>query len=391
MDVHIVSDLNVKSTSLRAQLNARAELPSRLARLGMVATLTLAACWILFIFFSPEGTVKGRFEDANDIYQAGLAFHQGGDPYRSIDYRNWPLVAALASPLALLPTWIALRLFAIVGTGGALFGVWLLWHRLYDEGVASSARWFALVALGPPTLVLFYLGQFSGLCFTAYACGLSLVNRRPIVGGLVFAFGAAKPQLLPLALPALLGAPRIAIVAFFFGVMSWPVGSLLVAGPRRLQEFVTRLYAVHDSPIGLVTVPLSALLPLTGTPHLVVQLSLFTLLSSFLVLIGLRSIVGKKPLSPTAVDVCTALALAGLPYALISDTLFMAPAMLRLGKRPISLSRWILLAWWLLPVLAASLANIGGGGILAILPPTAAIVLLRLAIPTSRIEGAVNA
>jgi hypothetical protein len=64
--------------------------------------------------------------------------------------------------------------------------------------------------------------------------------------------------------------------------------------------------------------------------------------------------------------------LAALPYALVSDLLFLLPVLLRLGRRPNRWSWLLVLAWWLLSWVATLLTDRGGGGIAALLPPLVA-------------------
>jgi hypothetical protein len=70
--------------------------------------------------------------------------------------------------------------------------------------------------------------------------------------------------------------------------------------------------------------------------------------------------------------------LAALPYALVSDLLFVLPLLLRCFLLPGRTASMLLTVWWLAPWLAALLAHAGGGGIAALLPLVALVGYYRL-------------
>jgi hypothetical protein len=236
-----------------------------------------------------------------------------------------------------------------------------------------GALWLVLTVGGPPAIFMLYLGQMSGVCFAAYATGLALLRRRPILAGCCFALVAAKPHLVLLALPALTTAALPAVLAFAGAMLIWPVGSLLVGGPGVFRVFLDQIYAVRDTTSGLVTSSLSSLVPL-GDAHTAVQGVLLVLLLAGAGWLALRRLHGGHRLPPTAVDVAALVALAALPYALVSDLLFVLPVLLRLGRRPSQRSWLLMLAWWLIPWLATLLTPRGGWWIAALLPPLVAVV-----------------
>lgn len=162
------------------------------------------------------------------------------------------------------------------------------------------------------------------------------------------------------------------MLAFGAAMLIWPVGSLLVGGPDVFRAFLIQIYAVRDTTSGLVTSSLSSLLPLHGRVHEGAQLALLALLLLGSGWLALRRLRGGRRLSPAAVDLAAALALAALPYALVSDLLFLLPVLLRLGRRPNRWSWLLVLAWWLLSWVATLLTDRGGGGIAALLPPLVA-------------------
>jgi hypothetical protein len=71
-----------------------------------------------------------------------------------------------------------------------------------------------------------------------------------------------------------------------------------------------------------------------------------------------------------------AVVLATLPYNGLYDLSFLSPLMLRLGAAPDRPASAFLAAWWLLILLVGALTPYGGAGILAVIPPAAAIFWL---------------
>lgn len=351
--------------------------PDRLARLSTASVCCLAVTWVLVVMFAPASFLPARLGDSSVPYRAGIAILAGQDPFATINFRYWPVFATLMAPFALLPQSIEARLWTILCTGLAEIGLVLLWRQRSAAGEGSSWRWLLAVALAPPVLILFFLGQYSGMLFGAYAIGLTLLRRHPVTAGLCFAAVAGKPHMALLVVPALLAAAPSATVAFGIGVLFWPIGSVIVAGPDRLIEYLLRMYAVRDSNISLVTLPFASLLPLTGVVHLVLQVGFTALLMVwYAVLLALRLFRGRVA-RPATVDAVEAAAVGLLPYALIADALFLVPLLLRLGTRPGQPARLAVSLWWILPIVSAATAAFGGGGIAALIGPIAILAAQR--------------
>jgi hypothetical protein len=346
-------------------------------RLLTVAAVTWVAGWLFAIMFAPNGFIQGRFEDGGVYYLAGRAFLNGQSYYASPDFRQWPLVAAIWAPIALIPPASALRgwvLFTIV----ALVGSAALLLREYGPAARPPPAWLIFTVAGPATLFMLYLGQMSGVCCAAYLTGLALLRRRPVPAGICFALMAAKPHLVLLALPALATASLPALLSFAGAMTLWPFGSLLVGGPAVFRTFLLQIYAVRDTTIGLVTSSLSSLVPLRGDVHAVVQTVLLALILLGAAGLAVRRLRGAPMLTPLQVDLAAALILAALPYALVSDLLFLLPLLLRLGRRPARPAWLVALAWWALPWLATLLTSRGAGGLAAVLPPLIALAGWKL-------------
>jgi hypothetical protein len=338
-------------------------------RLLTAAALTWAVGWIATLFLAPDAMFGGRFIDAGTYYAAGLAFRHGSNLYGGVAFRQWPLVAALWSPLTLLPEAAAFRLWVLVSIAGVAIAFAALRHRLGRDARTAPLLGPGLLFLGPPVLIMLYLGQMSGICFAAYAVAVALLPRHPRVAGCCLAIIVAKPNLALIALPALLAAPPEAFVAFVLAALVWPVGSLLVSGPATLVAFLGHVYAVRDTTAGLVSSSLGSLLPLEGTSHTIVQAALLVGLLALFAWLWWRRKRGMAGLADRDVDLVAVATLAALPYALVSDLLFVVPLLLRGLVLPGRTGRVLLTAWWLIPWLAALLAHVGGGGVAALLPP----------------------
>jgi hypothetical protein len=250
-----------------------------------------------------------------------------------------------------------------------LAGLRLISGQLERERAGPGRLWSVLVALGPPFLMLFYLGQMTGPCFLAYCLGRRSLPRRPWLAGLCFSLMAAKPHLALLALPALATGGLAAAVPFALGLLAWPLGSLALYGPAGLTDFVAQLLQVRDSNEGLLGVALSDLLPLTGAAHSAAQVAALALCALVAVAHWRRR--HGPGAEPASLDVAAAALLALLPYARLYDLLFAVPLLLRLGRgRPAS-TRALLLGWWALPAAGLALLSHGGGGLPSLLAPAA--------------------
>ncbi|HZQ98520.1 MAG TPA: glycosyltransferase family 87 protein [Chloroflexota bacterium] len=330
---------------------------------------------------APSGYALERFHDAAVYYRAGRAHLAGVDPYVDLTFRQWPLVAAICAPLALLPERLAGVVVSSLSSLAGLVGFYLLRLRLADHPTAPRL-WWAAVALGPPFLTLFYLGQMTGFCFAGFCAGLWLLDRRPWLAGVAFALMGAKPHLVLLALPALLGGPLAALIGFVLASLLWPLGSLAVAGPGGLVAFGRALYTIGGLDEELVGVPVSTLLP-AGPARTVVELVALALIVGLLAALTVLRLRGRR-LAGSGVEVATALILVGLPYARMYEMLFATPLMLRLGTSRATRSWLLALAWWLLPLLSLALLSHGGGGLASLAVPAAvAWRVTRAATPNS--------
>jgi hypothetical protein len=349
--------------------------PRHTALAGRVLSKSLFALvllWPLVLLVSPPSMGVDRFYDGATYYRAGQAYLAGIDPYLDADFRQWPVVAALCAPMALLPRSVALLLMSTLSMLGGLVGLACVRQRLRREGVASPRLCWALIISGPPFLMLFYFGQMTGLSFAAYGAGLLLVERRPRLAAVCFALLAAKPHLALIALPALIAAGPGAVVVFGLAALAWPIGSLLAGGAHGLADFAGQLILVRTDLAAKTSVPIALLLPLHGQALAAAQLLFLVALLVFLGWLAIGHRRAGRPINRGDIDAAAAVVLATLPYGLTYDLIFVAPALLRLGARCDRRVAAFLASWWLLPLAAPLLIPFGLGGVQAIIPPAAA-------------------
>jgi hypothetical protein len=169
----------------------------------------------------------GRFADAYD-FAAYHDFQQTivGAAIQMYHYSYPPTMALLTTPFALLPYVPALILWIIGGAAAYAFAL---------RGVLDWPRW-ALFALATPALMISAQAGQTGAWTAALLGGaLCLLDRRPIVAGILIGLLAAKPQLgllVPFALAAgghwrAFAAAAVTVLAIaalsigLFGIESW--------------------------------------------------------------------------------------------------------------------------------------------------------------------------
>jgi len=197
--------------SLAGGTALRPRTPIRWRRLGLAVAASLAIAWLVTMA-SPLIENPIRSYDANVYLNAAGAVLHGQDPYVDADYRYWPAFAMLCTPFAVIQRAWALRLFEGVLLLGAVAGVGLLRRR-----TGASRPWAIGILCGFPFLLGLEAGQASLVVFFLYALGLALAPKRPVLGGFVLGLMGLKPDLLPLAAPAVLGARWRAIPAAIAG------------------------------------------------------------------------------------------------------------------------------------------------------------------------------
>jgi hypothetical protein len=203
------------------------------------------------------------------LYEGGRALATGHDPYDEAWWQSatggtyphplprggegpsacpgrygYPLwTAALVLPLAVLPLEVAASLWAALMIGGTLLGMRAAW-RAVGGPVRLAPVFAAIVVTSQPFFVLLIVGQLGGLLLgLAGLLALSLARRQERASGALLASLLVKPQVVVLALPALLirlRARRRALVGAAAALVAMTVVPMLFV-PRWPFEWVDEL------------------------------------------------------------------------------------------------------------------------------------------------------
>lgn len=265
---------------LLARLHDGAWLDRRRVRIGAAILLALQLAGFLFIVAGTHGWIvpleKPTTTDFVSFYAAG-ALADAGTPALAYDhaahlaaeervvgagieyqYFNYPpVLMLLCAPLAALPYLVAFMVFEVATL--ALYLVVAL-RILADR---SGTALVALLAF-PVVYWNFGLGQNGFLTAALFGAATLLVDRRPIVAGLLFGAVCYKPQfgiLVPLALAAggqwrVFAAAGVSVVFFvtaslaLFGIATWQAFIAAVAASPAMYESGRILFAGMANPFG---------------------------------------------------------------------------------------------------------------------------------------------
>lgn len=291
-----------------------------------------------FLSFYAAGqlALEGRAADAwsPDLHQAMQhALVPGFTDYLAFFYP--PPYLLICMPLALLPLPLALLTWTVVTSGAAVLALIALVRR-----ADGRSLWPALILLASSGFWLnAIVGQNGALSLAILALGFALLDRRPVIAGLVFSLMIIKPQLV-IGLPFLLaGAGRWrTFLATAAGVVVLAGLSLVVVGVDGYRAFFDNALAAQTAvtearvdPALLVSVA-SALMR-AGLPQAV------AMLAQGLVAIGGLWIAARCSRDRTGAELAALLAaLAPLitPYILDYDLVVVALALSFLVSRIIA-------------------------------------------------------
>jgi arabinofuranan 3-O-arabinosyltransferase len=175
---------------------------------------------------APSLAWSGRARDVYD-WQAFHLFQQNivGAHLQFYHYSYPPVMLLLSAPLAALPY--------LPGLAAWLIASWIAFYRALR---LAAPRGAALLSLATPAFLLNAVGGQNGAWTAALlGGGLSLLERRPAIAGVLFGLMAYKPHLailLPLALAAgrqwramVFASLTVGLLAFasvmFFGIEIW--------------------------------------------------------------------------------------------------------------------------------------------------------------------------
>jgi hypothetical protein len=269
------------------------------------APLLLCACAAMLAFGVVGIGRGGGFSQSNGdmqfLYVAGTCWLRGVSPYSlglmdvartipgielerlQVGFAYPPLVAPLSMLLAAMPLAAARVAMTLLNLGCVAALSWLcvtLSSQTYQTRPGQepdpSLRWFVpvVVAGSPFTQHVLYMGQTSLLAITALLAGFWAVTqaRREVLGGVLLAFSAIKPQVVVLPLLWLAFEKRwrvwgvIAVVTVF--LCAYPIS---LSGPIGLaREWLTAINRYEHGPVQVAgfqhVFSLQSLLASSGLP-----------------------------------------------------------------------------------------------------------------------------
>jgi arabinofuranan 3-O-arabinosyltransferase len=173
---------------------------------------------------------SGRAADVYD-WQAFHAFQHSivGGHLQFYRYSYPPVMLLLSAPLAALPY--------LPGLAAWLFASWLAFYRALRLAAPSGA---ALLSLATPAFVLNAVGGQNGAWTAALlGGGLTLLERRPAIAGILFGLMAYKPHLailLPFALAAGRHWRAIAFAGLTAGLLAF--ASIMLFGIEIWRDYL---------------------------------------------------------------------------------------------------------------------------------------------------------
>lgn len=200
-----------------------------------------------FLSFYAAGqlALEGHAADAwsPDLHQAMQhALVPGFTDYLAFFYP--PPYLLICMPLALLPLPLALLTWTVAMSGAAVLALIALVRR-----ADGRSLWPALILLASSGFWLnAIVGQNGALSLAILALGFALLDRRPVIAGLVFSLMVIKPQLV-IVLPFLLaGAGRWrTFLATAAGVVVLAGLSLVVVGVDGYRAFFDNALAAQTA------------------------------------------------------------------------------------------------------------------------------------------------
>jgi alpha-1,2-mannosyltransferase len=242
-----------------------------------------------------------------------------------VAFLNPPIVAVVLVPLAELPRTVGLGLFLVLSTLAMGAGGWLLVARL-----RCPVRPTVLAVLSLPAAITLYKGQWDGLLLLALVAALVLLERRPVLAGLLLSALAIKVQAVWLVPVVLVALGRWRVLAGMAVGAAVLIGSdIAMLGPHWLDWPHAMFQTTSDQAtwnIGLASIP--AYLGGNGAGLLA---SAVLGIAAVPAIFGLRGRLRSDPSLAVAAAVCISLLLG--PHTLPYDLLLVAPALALAGRR----------------------------------------------------------
>jgi Glycosyltransferase family 87 len=363
-------------------------------RFVAAALLIASAAGFLFLVVTAHNDIdlQGRplGTDFSNVYAAGT-YALDGDVNAAFDppqqfareqaifgattqFYGWhypPYFLFIAAPLAALPYGLALALWQTATLGLYVLMMWGMksWSSIPDSRFAASgmtAEWLLLSLAFPAVLINIGHGQNGFLTAALMGGALVLLDRRPLVAGILFGLLVYKPQ-YGLLLPVVLGvsgrwkcfaaaAATLVVLSIAttlaFGTSVWGafLGSTHFTRTVVLEQGNTGWYKIQSvfAWARMWGAPIPIAYALQGIATLAIAVALARLWRS------------AAPFALQAAALCLATILA-TPYSFDYDMMVLAPAIAFLAVDGIirGFGPWektLLAALWLMPLVARSIA-----------------------------------
>jgi len=252
------------------------------------------------------------------------AAQPGTDPFQ-----NPPIAALVLTPLAELPRTVGLCLFIAISMLAIGLGGWLLVKRL------GCPLWVTLLAvLSLPTAWVIAEGQWDALLLVALVAAVLLLERHPVLAGLLLSVLAIKIQTVWLAPVVLIALGRWrALLGMGIGAAVIAVSTVAILGAHWVDWPRTLILRGSQQEAGTIGLPgIAASLWGSAAGFLVFAVAAaLAVVASW----GLRRSLRHDPQLAIAAAVAVSLLLA--PHVFSTDLLLLAPALGLAGRRlPIS-------------------------------------------------------
>jgi alpha-1,2-mannosyltransferase len=278
-----------------------------------------------------------------------------------------PFFLLLAAPLARLPYIPALIVWQLGSLLLYLAALWLLLRTSAAPQLARDRLWPLLALAFTAVFVNLTHGHNGFLTAALFAGGLALLDRRPLLAGLLFGLLVYKPQfavVIPLVLIAtgrwrvLLAAiatvgALAALVTMIFGADVWPA---FAAGAH-----FTRRVVLEQGGTGFEKIQsVFAAVRLWGGP-VALAYGAQALTAVFVIVALVRMWRAEIPMGYKGAALCLA-ALLITPYSLDYDLMLLAPALALLAAEGAArgfapYERTLLALLWLLPIAVRGVAD----------------------------------
>ncbi len=234
--------------------------------------------WLMFwaVFHTAPGQDWVVFHTASALFHAG-DFKTLGDPRAFTDSMNATHAAWFAKPISVLHPWVypPVTLLLALAFGWMAYPVSLavflgttiaamvaaLWQ--WETGSRGRLLLVGFVLLCPATAFAIGAGQLSFFIAAAVLAGLSLLDTRPFLAGLVFSLLCLKPQFVPLIPVALVagrhvraivsglvgGLGLVGLSAAVIGVPAWVAWIRLASGADPVLGKLIDVVRVYDQSI----------------------------------------------------------------------------------------------------------------------------------------------